>query len=87
MTAANPPPFQSEHSWAWARAPMGANEFRRLGERLAKLYPETYGRGWQSALAREFGVTLGAVRSWLRGKPISESVAEQIRRVADEEIG
>ena len=87
MAAANPPPLLLKHSWAWTRAPMGANELRRLGERLAKLYPETYGRGWQAALAREFGVSSGAVRSWLRGRPISKSVSEQIRRVADEEIG
>ena len=74
-------------TWAWSRAAMGANELRRLGDRIAQLYPGTYGRGWQSTLAREIGVTQGAVWSWLRGKPIPETIAEQIRQVADEDIG
>lgn len=87
MAAANPPPLLLKQSWAWTRAPMSASELRRLGARLAKLHPETYGRGWQAALAREFGVSLSAVRSWLRGKLIPEFVAEQLRRMADEEIG
>ena len=42
-------------------------QLRKAGETLARNDPKTYGRGWQSALARVLGVNSRQVRAWLQG--------------------
>ena len=42
-------------------------QLRKAGETLARNDPQTYGRGWQSALARVLGVNSRQVRAWLQG--------------------
>ena len=43
-------------------------QLRKAGETLARNDPQTYGRGWQSALARVLGVDSRTVRAWLSGE-------------------
>ena len=54
-----------------------------IGEMLAKIKPEKYGRGWQTALARELGVTDRAMRYYVAGeRNIPEPTARLIQRIA-----
>ena len=46
---------------------MTPTQLRKAGETLAHNDPKTYGRGWQSALARVLGVNSRQVRAWLQG--------------------
>jgi len=57
---------------------MNAAELRAIGEHLSQSRPDIYGRGWQSALARQMGVSSRRVRQWLAGDPIPESRANHI---------
>ncbi len=60
-------------------------QFRKAGETLAKNDPETYGRGWQSALARVMGVHTRTVRAWLEGRNrMSQSTEMLIERLVKE---
>ena len=60
-------------------------QLRKAGETLARNDPQTYGRGWQSALARVLGVRSRAVRSWLSGEfPISKAMGMLIERLVKE---
>ena len=42
-------------------------QLRKAGESLASNDPQTYRRGWQSALARVIGVDARQIRYWLQG--------------------
>ena len=60
-------------------------QLRKAGETLARNDPQTYGRGWQSALARVIGVRSRAVRAWLSGEsPISKAMGMLIERLVAE---
>lgn len=47
---------------------MTPEQLRKIGGKLTKKMPDIYGRGWQSALAREVGVNARTVRGWLEGR-------------------
>ena len=47
---------------------MSPKELRDAGARLVARWPDTYGRGWQTALALELGVSPRTVRYWLAGR-------------------
>ena len=60
-------------------------QLRKAGESLARNDPKTYGRGWQSALAREIGVNSRRVRAWLSGELlISKAMGMLIERLVEE---
>ena len=60
-------------------------QLRKAGEALARNDPQTYGRGWQSALARVIGVRSRAVRAWLSGKyPMTKAMGMLIERLVEE---
>ena len=60
-------------------------QFRKAGESLARNDPETYGRGWQSALARVIKVNTRTVRAWLSGQnQMPAPVWELIKRLVEE---
>ena len=64
---------------------MTPNQLRKAGEALARNDPETYGRGWQSALARVIGVNSRRVRAWLSGElVISQANGMLIERLVAE---
>ena len=59
---------------------MNSQQLRKAGESLARNDPQTYGRGWQSALARVIGVNSRTVRAWLEGR---NKITEPVRRLID----
>lgn len=60
-----------------APEPMGPEELRTIGERL-------WGYGWQSALARAFGVNPRTVRRWAAGdSPVPDDIAASLREGAE----
>ena len=60
-------------------------QLRKAGESLARNDPQTYGRGWQSALARVIGVNSRRVRAWLSGElVISKAIGMLIKRLVAE---
>ncbi len=60
-------------------------QLRKAGETLARNDPETYGRGWQSALARALNVHPSAVRAWESGRsPVPEMLEMLIERLVEE---
>ena len=64
---------------------MDSKQLRKAGESLARNDPQTYGRGWQSALAREIGVGSRTVRAWLSGEAaMSNPTGMLIDRLVDE---
>lgn len=56
-------------------------ELRAAGDELARLDPATYGRGWQSALARRLKIDGRTVRSWLQGRDPIPGPAETAVRL------
>ena len=64
---------------------MTPTQFRKAVETLARNDPGTYGRGWQSALARVVGVTDRTVRDWVSGRsPITQAMEMLIERLVKE---
>lgn len=64
---------------------MTPKQLRVAGLTLARNDPQTYGRGWQSALARVMGVNSRRVRSWLSGDlVISQAHGMLIERLVGE---
>lgn len=59
-----------------------AQELNAYGELLAVLDKDTYGRGWQSALARELGISDRMMRYYVAGKhKIPEPTAKLIKLI------
>lgn len=64
---------------------MTPKQLRKAGETLARNDPETYGQGWQSALARRVGVRPWTVSAWLGGRsPIRQAMGMLIERLVEE---
>ena len=65
---------------------MTPTDLREAGEALASLNPETYGRGWQTALARVLQVNVRTIRKWLHGnRPITGPAEVAIRLLLKKE--
>lgn len=59
-----------------------ADQLQAYGTLLTALDPDTYGRGWQSALARELGISDRMMRYYVSGKhAIPEPTARLIVRI------
>ncbi len=62
---------------------MSPDDLEAIGRSLVERDASTYGRGWQSALARQLGVNDRTVRRWLSGeRRISEPMARLIHFIA-----
>ena len=58
---------------------MTTGDLREIGVAL-------FGHRWQSALARELGVSDRTVRHWTTGRPIPEHVPEKLATLVDMRI-